>query len=264
MVAALLSVGILNRLEVNGLDANGLVAIELPRFLLLFLLVDVLWGSIWGAMVLPNSLPNLTNSQKANQVWLPYLRSGSPAARLFGTDSPGILSSISRLTLPSVALALLVAATLHPDLFWLTLGVVVLSVGGWLYRQVDVVPIALLYSIVAVAFPWWAALLVSGHPPGVAWRYPAALAILWTVHIWGGNRSIAEPGDRFGLAGIAVAQAGISLLLILLQIPLWLALLAILWLPTWLAVYQKRSLRAVEFWWLAAMIVSSLALGQIG
>jgi hypothetical protein len=97
---------------------------------------------------------------------------------------------------------------------------------------------------------------------GIEWRYTLALATLWTIHTWAGNRSIAEPEDRFGLAGIALAQAGISFLLVLAQTPLWLALLAVLWLPTWLAVYRKQSLHSVEFWWLAAMIASSLALGQ--
>jgi hypothetical protein len=236
--------------------------VDIPRLLLIFLLVDLLWGSIWGAMTLPNSLPNLEETSPQTRVWLPYLRPNSPASQLFGYDRPGILPLLARVALPGIALALLVAAALDPLLFWLTLAVVGLSISGWLHRQVELVPIGLLHTLVSVSLPWWVALQFASGSIVVDWRYPIANAALWTIHMWGANRSADLPGDRFGLIGVAVAQIGVSILVILAEAPFWLALLTVLWLPTWLAVYRQQSLRRVEWWWLLAMLISSLAIGQ--
>jgi hypothetical protein len=251
MLAGLLSVGIVSQIQI----------VDIPRLLLLFLLVDLLWGSIWGAMTLPNSLPNLEQSKPQTRIWLPYLRANSPASHLFGYDRPGILPLLARVALPGIALALLVAAAIDPMLLWLTLAVVVLSVSGWLHRQVELVPMGLLHTLVSVSLPWWAALqFVSGSV--VDWRFPIANAVLWTIHMWGANRSADLPGNRLGLAAVAVAQIGVSLLVILAEAPFWLALLTVLWLPTWLSVYRQQSLRRVEWWWLLAMLISSVAVGQ--
>jgi hypothetical protein len=252
MLAALLSAGI----------ASQPLIVDIPRLLLIFLLVDLLWGSIWGAMTLPNSLPNLEQATPQTRVWLPYLRPNSPASRLFGYDRPGILPLLARVALPGVALSLLVAAALDPMLLWLTLAVVVLSISGWLHRQVELVPVGLLHTLVSVSLPWWAALQFMSGSVLIDWRYPIANAILWTIHMWGANRSADMPGDRFGLAGVALAQLGVSGLVILAEAPFWLALLTVLWLPTWLAVYRQQPLRRVEWWWLLAMLMSSVAVGQ--
>jgi hypothetical protein len=235
--------------------------VSLPNLLLLFLLVDLFWGSIWGAMAFPNSLPVVERSLRKTRIWLPYLHKGSPAARLFGYDSPGILPLILRVALPGIAMALLVAATLDMTIFWLTLAVVLVSMGGWLHRQISLVPVIFLHSLVSVTLPWLATLQYLGIPAGEEWKY-GALAILWTLHFWGSQHNLIQTSQRAGLIAIAVAQVGISVLLILAQMPIWLAILAILWLPTWLAVYTGQSLRRVEFWWLPAMLISALAIGQ--
>lgn len=252
MLAALLSVGMVNQPQV----------IDIPRALLVFLLVDLLWGSIWGAMTLPNSLPNLEQPMTRARVWLPYLRPNSPAAHLFGYDRPGILPLLARVALPSIALATAIAAALDPVLLWLTLAVVALSVSGWVHRQVALVPIGLLHTLVSVSLPWWAALQFISETIVIDWRYAIANAALWTLHMWGANRSADLPGDRVGLAGVALAQIGVSGLVIVAEAPFWLAPLMVLWLPTWLAVYRQQSLRRVEWWWLLAMLISSLAVGQ--
>lgn len=251
MVAALLAMGF-------PMSADRLAP---PLFVLLFLLVDLLWGSIWGALVRPDSLPSVAQRLRQTRIWLPYLRIGSPAARLFGHDGPGILPLMARVMLPGVAVALAVSVVLEPMLFWMTVAVVLLSVGGWLHRQVAVVPVVLFHSLVAVTLPWWATLHVVGGLSSHTY-YHIALVGLWTLHTWGSNRSVGDPAERAGLVGVALAQFGVSLLLILAQAPLWLAVLSVLWLPTWLAVYRGQSLQRVGIWWLLAMLVSSLALGQ--
>jgi hypothetical protein len=251
MVAALLALGLPMQMEM----------ISLPTLVLLFLLVDLFWGSIWGSMTFPNSLPAVERSLRQTRIWLPYLRAGSPAARLFGYDSPGILPLILRVALPGILVALLVAAVLDTTIFWLTLVVVLLSMGGWLHQQVPLVPVIALHSMVSVTLPWWATFHSMGIAVDQEWKY-GALIVLWSVHFWGSQHNLVQANQRGGLIGIAIAQAGISMLLILAQMPIWLAILAILWLPTWLAVYTGQPLRRVEIWWLPAMLISALAIGQ--
>ncbi len=257
MAAALLSIGFAGRLDL----------IDPARLLLLFLLLDLLWGSIWGSMTVPNSVPSLEQPLQKPRFWLPYLRAGSPAARLFGTDSPGILPVLGRVALPGILLALIVALSLDMALFWLTLVVVVISIAGWLHRQVELMPIVMLHALVSVLLPWGATMLLFAGElfageASANWRNPLILAVLWTLHLWGANRNLEASQDRLGLAAVALAQIGISIQIVVAQAPLWLALLSVLWLPTWLAVYRKQPLRQVEFWWPVALILSALAIGQ--
>ncbi|MGB5052152.1 MAG: hypothetical protein WBO46_24600, partial [Caldilineaceae bacterium] len=98
---------------------------------LLFLLADPLWGSIWGLMSTPESLPLVRRSLERSRIWLPYLRSGSPAARLFGMDGPSILALVYRVALPAIFLALLVSFLLHPAALWLTLALIGVSTASW-------------------------------------------------------------------------------------------------------------------------------------
>ncbi len=65
-----------------------------------------------------------------------------------------------------------------------------------------------------------------------------------------------------GIALLGVADLGIALLLVFAQLPIWLAVLVVLWLPTWLAVYRRQPMTRLNFWWLAAMLVSAVAAGQ--
>lgn len=230
---------------------------DLVQVVLLFLLADSLWGGVWGGMVAPDTLPAIQGTLKRSRIWLPYLHTGSPAAHLFGLEGPGMLAVVMRATVPAVLLALLVAALLSQTAVWLTLVVVALSVAGWLHRHVELVPLTVLYSLVTVALPWALVVEVMGGEvsPG-----PVAWALLWTLHAWGGVTVLERPAARGGLMALALAQAGVSLLLILLRVPLWLGPTAILWLPTWLAAYRGVSLERVRFWWLAALLTTALAI----
>ncbi len=236
--------------------------IEPIRLVLLFLLIDLFWGSIWGAMTLPNSLPNLEQHRHQRRVWLPYLQADSPAARLFGVDKPGILAVILRVALPGIGLAGIVSAILGPSLLPLTAIVVVISLGSWLHRQISLVPVLFLHSLISVALPWWA-IYFQLDPLGlVGFNDYWILGVLWTLHVWGGNRLLVNRVDRPGLAMVVLAQLGIILLLILAQTPLWLAILSVLWLPTWLTLYRRHALWSVELWWLLAFLISAFAVGQ--
>ena len=254
VLAAGLAAGLLGRLN----------QVDWPSLVLLLLLADLLWGSIWGMLADSTPAGPTLRATAPVRIWLPYLHPGSPAARLFGMDAPGLLPGLLRSVLPSILLAGLVAVTLGPTALWMTGAVVLLGLFAGLHRQVELIPVALLHSLATVALPWLLALeqfgIGSGHP---AWNEQMALLGLWTLLAWGGERGMALGAERISLAMLAGAQLGIALLLILARAPLWLALLGVLWLPTWLAVHQGQPLAKVRLWWLLALFVSSMALGQL-
>ena len=232
-----------------------------PQMLvLLFLLVDPLWGNMWGGLATPEALPRIQYSMLHRRPWLPYLTMGSPAARLFGMHGPGVLSILARAWLPGVLATFVAAFAIGMPAVWATLVVLGIAVMGWLQRHVALISASVLHSLVVVAAPWALGMMLFG--PDLWSGYHWALILLWTVHVWGANRSLDNPGARSGLAGMALAQAGIALLLILGQAPLPLAVLGILWLATWMATYRGQSLVNVQASWTAALLVSAAAMAQ--
>ncbi len=93
---------------VVALLATGLVArrfdIDWKTLALLLLLVDPLWGSLWRLAAGRAELLPLHNQAVSYEVWLPYLRPGSPAARLLGWNNAGALPLLFRVALPSLFL----------------------------------------------------------------------------------------------------------------------------------------------------------------
>ena len=87
------------------------------------------------------------------------------------------------------------------------------------------------------------------------------LIACWVIHQWGGLRN-SEEHDGLGLIGLAAAEITMCLLLIFARAPLWVAPLVILLLPTWLLAYQRQPLRRLRAVWLAAMLISAVAIGQ--
>jgi hypothetical protein len=244
----------------SGLSFADLLA-QASTVALLFLLADPLWGSIWGLMSTPDSLPTIQRSMARSRVWLPYLRSGSPAARLFGMDGPSILALVYKVALPAIFLALVVSFILDPVAPWLTLALIFVSTAGWLHQQIESIPVRLLFVLATVALPWLLVALVLGEEARLTVQL--LLAGLWALHVWGSQSYQSEDPKMWGVAALAVAQAGIGLLLIFLQLPIWLIFLALFFLPTWLALYRGEPLERVRFWWVAALLISGLALGQV-
>lgn len=248
----------------TGLLASGLTLDELSARVmtvgLLFLLADPLWGSIWGLMSAPESLPSTRRGSTRSRVWLPYLRTGSPAARLLGMDGPSVLAHIFRGALPAILLALVISALLHPAALWLTFLFVGVSTVGWLHQHLRAIPLGLLVAVAAVVLPWLLVVLALGevkNPNG-----QVVLAGLWALHMWGASSAQSAPDQPWGVALLAAAQLGMGILLVVLQLPLWLFFLVLTFLPTWIAIYRRETLERVEIWWLIALLLSGLALGQ--
>ena len=234
--------------------------VPLQTLILLFLLVDPLWGNIWGGLATPEALPRIRFTVAQRRPRLPYLALGSPAARVLGMHGSGVLSILARAWLPGVAVAFAAAFAIGMSAVWATLIVLGLALSAWLQRHVALIPASVLHSLAVVAAPWFMGLTLFGLDPwsGRHWT----LILLWTLHVWGANSSLDNPGTLGGLAGMAAAQAGIVLLLILGRAPLPLAVLSILWLATWVAVYRGQSLVNVQASWTAALLVSAAAMSQ--
>lgn len=227
-----------------------------------YLLVDPLWGNIWGGLIAPDTLPRSRQTTRLGPTRLPYLASGSPAARLLGLHGQSNLAVLIRGWAPGAAAAFVVALAIGEAAVWATLAVLGMAVFAWLHRQFGLIPVSVLHSLTVVAAPWSLGLALFGVDPWNATHW--ALILLWCVHLWAGNLCLERPESRGGQVGLALAQGGIAFLLIVGRAPLPLMILGVLWLATWLSVYRGQSFFAIQATWTAALLVSASAMAQIG
>ncbi|MFZ1767977.1 MAG: hypothetical protein WAU00_02195 [Caldilinea sp.] len=232
---------------------------------LALILVDVLWGSVWRLAGGRAHLLPLSPRTLRQQVWLPYLQPGSPAARVFANDHQDLWPLVFRAGIPAILLALLVAAVLGVDALALTLIAVAITLLGWTARHtLQDVPV-LLGSLMSIGLPWL--LIMQQLAPTAAesvWGVSGVLVAMWVLHHWGEMRILADPHDAIAMLLLASGELAICALLILAQAPLWLAGVVLLLLPTWLAIVQGRPVgRRMQPLWLLAMLLSAVALGQV-
>ena len=254
---------------VAGLLAAGVglrpATVDWQEVVLLLLLVELLWGGIWRMvggratlLPLPQRVPG------SGGIWMPYFQAGSPAERLLGGDHTDIWPYVARVTLPTAVVALLTSAVLGRTALAATGLVIVLTALGWTARRTLGGLPALVAAVVAIGLPWLlAAQLLAEDGNALPWTALVVMVSLWVLHHWGEVRVLNLSDDRFGLGLIAVAELGICLLLVVVQTPLWLAPLVVLFLPTWLAAYRHQPFKRLRVLWLAAMLISAVALSQI-
>ncbi|MCS6825813.1 MAG: hypothetical protein NZ553_04280 [Caldilinea sp.] len=251
-VAGALSVGITQ----NTIDWRTLA--------LALILVDVLWGSVWRlAGGRQQLLPLNSGVLPRAPIWLPYLQPGSPAARMFSGDHSDVWSLAFHVALPTVLLATLAAAVLGIEALLLTATVAFLAILGWIARHtLQGIPL-LLTALIAIGLPWLLVMQqVTPQESGSGWP-PLILAACWVMHYWGEMRILVDSRDVVAMMLLATAEIGICAFLILMQAPLWLAMIILLFLPTWLMVAQGASVgRRMQPLWLFALLLSALALGQ--
>ncbi len=240
------------------------LAIDWQTVALLLLLVDPLWGSLWRLAAGRSELLALPAAQAQQTLWLPYLQPGSPAAQLLGLDESGLLPLLVRVALPGLLLTAAIAAVLSSTALWFTLLVALATLLGWITRRTWNGAPTLLAAVVAIALPW--TLTLWQLQPAATSSNTVSLVLigLWTVHQWGAARTARSPVDWFGKLLLAAAQLGILTLLIIGRAPLWLGILAILFLPTWLIIYLNQPMQRLRIWWLVALLLSALAVGQAG
>lgn len=250
---------------VAALFASGtsLFTLDWRTFVLVALLADPLWGSIWRLAAGRGELLPLHNRIAPRPIWLPYLLPESPAAQLLDWNQLRALPLLFRVGLPSLLLALGVAAVLTPMAIWMTLCVLGISIVGWITRRALQSSTTLLHSLVTITLPWLLVLTLFNEQISAAdWTVHLLLLGLWSLHNWGEGRNLRSITDGSGLLLLAVAEIGIVSLLIFMRAPFWVALLMVLWLPTWLAIYYRRPVQPLSFVWLLAMLLSAWALGQ--
>lgn len=253
MLAALLATGGLASLR----------SLDLRLIVLLWLLVDPMWGALWRLAGGRQSLLPLRGGGESARLRLPYLRPHSPAADLLSLDESNVLPWLVRVALPALVIALLTAAALGLPAVICTALLALVAATGWTLRSTLDVPPLLMHAVAVVALPWTLTYLLIGSPASstALWSASLALAMLWTVHAWGEARVSVWPGDRLGPILLGAAQLAVALVLIANKAPIGVPILAVLVLPTWLRVARGQSLEGLSFWWTAAMVASAFALG---
>ncbi len=233
--------------------------------ILLLVLADPLWGSIWRLAAGRDELLPLQTTVAPNPIWLPYLKAGSPAARLFDWNYVRAVPLLFRVGLPSLLLGLVVAAAIDWAAVWMTGAVFLASILAWVVRRTFQGSAHLLHSLVTITLPALLVLAVFPSPDEQAQStVPLLLIGFWTLHNWGEGRNLRSSADPWGLLLLGAAEIGMLSVLLFLQLPVWLAFLVLLWLPTWLAIYQDHSLRRYPFIWLVTLLLSAWAVGQSG
>ncbi len=247
--------------------AGGLNQIESVRWqelALLCLLVDMLWGAIWRLSGGRDQLLPLRSQPGTVQARLPYMQPDSPAAKLLRWNTADVWPWLLRVALPTLTVALLVAATMGKMALLLTAMVAMITAAGWAMRRNFNQPPALWQSLAAIAMPWLLALWRYGVTTDHAlWNVHLILVVVWTIHHWGEGRAICFERDWLAMILLAIADCGLLLLMIAQQLPLWLAILAILMLPTWYAMVRRRTVERISFWWWLSMLLSALAISQV-
>jgi len=227
-------------------------------------LVEPVWGGIWTG---------LTERQRI--VWkdddlpppagpaLPYLRPGSPAARLLGwAESDRSLVAAWRLGLPSLLAALLVALILGWEAVLATALAFALCFAGWATRRLNGQPDMWAQALLTIGLPW--ALGHLAYAPLNLLSAGSALAfVVWQYAALG-----IEHGRRRAWWLLGLAQGAMIVILVIGGHPVWAAGVALVSMPTWWTVAGIRSaawgsdvMTRVQVWWWLALLASGWALG---
>lgn len=235
--------------------------------ILLLFLVDPAWGSLWavlaerrrdaGEVATPVTAPAL-----------PYLRPGSPAARLLGwAESDLSLAAAWRLGLPSFVVASLAALALGREAVIAAALAYALCLIGWVTRRLQGQPSAWAQSILMMGVPWGLGYTLSATMGWLAWVWAAA----WTVWQRGAIGIVRQEARAWWM--LAIAQAAVLGILLFARRPLGAAAVAVACAPTWWtrsssvssgegeAEAESSASAPAPAWWWLAFLLSNAALG---
>jgi len=249
--------------------AGGLMqwaTLDFARIVLLWLLVDPLWSALWRMAGGRNHLLSLRTGDDetptTEALRLPYVTENSPAGQLLSLDESNAIPWLVRIALPTSVVALIVAGALGMWATILTGVMVVVAAAGWTWRRTLHLPPLALHAVALGLLPWILALLVLDVAPGTErWGLLFALGILWTLHCWAEAHVGVWGSSSFSTALFAVAEIGIGLLLVIDKSPVYIPFVAILFLPGWLRILRREPVTGISIWWLAALLVSAVAVG---
>ncbi len=255
----------------GALAAGGIFS---PRWdwgeaILLLFLVDPAWGSLWAVLAERRRDAGEAAAPGAAPA-LPYLRPGSPAARLLGwAESDLSLAAAWRLGLPSFVVATLAALALGREAVIAAALAYALCLVGWVTRRLQGQPSAWAQSVLMMGAPWGLGYALFAS---LGWL-PLAWACAWTVWQRGAIGIARQEARAWWMLG--VAQAAVLGILLFARRPLGAAAIAISCAPTW----WTRSLSAssgdretdaassaaapAQAWWWLAFLLSNAALGGL-
>lgn len=240
------------------------------RLAMTILLVEGGWGTLWSALGATDWATPLqqwrTWAGRRPTPLLPYARPGSPAERIASWLSrfrswweEAFLPSAGQAVgaaLAGLAVSLLVALALGPEIFLLTLGVLALMELALLTRRRQEGGLEGWDGVLRTGGPW-----LAGHLAFGPLTLPsAALAGAFSLAVAGASERNPRRSRPLWVGGQLLA----TLLLILLQRPLAASLLGLLLIPQWLLLARPASsnpARRYALLWLAtAMLLSAWAM----
>ncbi|NOZ26626.1 MAG: hypothetical protein GXP39_01050 [Chloroflexi bacterium] len=237
---------------------------DLLRLLLLVFLADPAWGGLWTILA-----ERRHDTLDGDEWWpsttfaLPYLRPGSPAARLLGwAESDRSLVAAWRLGLPTLLATGLVALILGREAVLATLLALSLCMIGWGTARLNGRPNTWVQASLTIGLPW-----VLGH----LIYAPMTLASLGggaAFTVWQRAALEVENGNQRAWWLLALSQLGVVALLVGTRHPLWAAGVALASAPTWwtygrIGAEEGNSavLAHVQSWWWVALLAAGWALG---
>jgi hypothetical protein len=237
------------------------------RAILLLFLVDPAWGSLWAVLAERRRDTSEVASPVTAPV-LPYLRPGSPAARLLGwAESDLSLAAAWRLGLPSFVVASLAALALGREAVIAAALAYVLCLVGWVTRRLQGQPSAWAQSFLMMGAPWGLGYALFATMGWLAWAWAAA----WTVWQRGAIGIARREAHAWWMLG--VAQVAVLGILLFARRPLGAAMVAVACAPTWWTRSSSASSGEGEagagssastpapVWWWLAFLLSNAALG---
>ena len=243
---------------------------EMPlRLVGAVVLADSAWGAIWRLTTITDDAIVAPLDSVAGESRLPYFHRAAPAARwLDGLRQVGGGASWHEFAI-AIALAIFLGVLLGAPALVLSLVVLVVSAWAWVLARSGKQP-ASCDALLNAGLPWLLGLTLAQDMSRIAAMAPAvALGVAVTVGQWGVRRAYLAGRDRRDrLMGAWLGPAFLVLVLIALSRPLAAAVVTVILLPVgwWLGRVASRSLGvegALRYgapWWLAAMLLSAVAL----
>jgi hypothetical protein len=232
--------------------------------LLALALAEVVWGALWWQLVPAHAWP----LQRARRrPVLPYIQPASPAAQVFGWPEPGAVAAIARAGLPLAILAILLSLPVGRAALWLTGAVLLIVLLAMPARQAGLRGLTgWLQAAVQAGLPFALGVILHGQWPSAPLNM--MLPGLGAGYLLLARSVLALPVDASegSLPHLLLAAAGFGVVATVLLVENQLlaaggvGLLAVAPLLV-LAGVSDRKARLAQPWMLAAVLLSSVAIG---
>jgi hypothetical protein len=243
----------------GGLTWQGLDWIHLA---LLVFLTDPVWGGVWSVWVERQRGIGEEVHDPVTRPPVPYLRPGSPAARLLGwMGADQTLVVTWRLGFPALLTAILISLILGWQALSATGVALILCFVGWIARRLYGLPGLWAQALLTIGLPW-----ILGHVMYTPLR-PLAGGLALAFVLWQRAALGIQGGERCAWWLLGMAQVGAAATLVVARHPMGVAGLALMAMPVWWIraaqeVEPSMALARSQVWWWLALLLSGWALGS--